>query len=183
MNKIFLLLFAVFLAAILVPCTSTLAVTNDKSGSNSSGTTGGRSIGGTEGTGSTSSTSSVNNNNPISSSNQGSTAHCDRPGYRSCSSLGSEAGKSSPGTSCPPGHSKAFCNAYTAAAGNKQPGSSTQLVSTVHCDKSGYPSCDSLGHSDGRNHPGPVVQLVTAQHIRIYMHTKNRLRSFAYTIF
>src|SRR5947208_15623652 len=75
-------------------------------------------------------------------------------------SLGSEAGKNAPGTSCPPGHSKAFCNAYIAAAGssannnNNQRSSSTQQVNTAHCDRSGYPSCYSLGHADEQNHPG-----------------------------
>src|SRR5436189_57501 len=64
------------------------------------------------------------------------------------------------GTSCPPGHSKAFCNAYIAAAGssannnNNQRSSSTQQVNTAHCDRSGYPSCYSLGHADEQNHPG-----------------------------
>ena len=57
-------------------------------------------------------------NNPTPSSQGGSTAHCDRPGYPSCSSLGSEAGKNAAGTSCPPGHSKAFCSAYNVAAGS-----------------------------------------------------------------
>ncbi|MDQ6668429.1 MAG: Ig-like domain-containing protein [Thermoproteota archaeon] len=87
----------------------------------------------------------------------GSTAHCDRPGYPSCSSLGSEAGKNAAGTSCPPGHSKAFCSAYNAAAGssaNTQPGPSTQRANGAHCDASGYPSCYSLGYADGKNHPG-----------------------------
>ena len=107
--------------------------------------------------GSTGSTSS--GNNPVSSSSQGGTVHCDRPGYPSCSALGSEAGKSAPGTSCPPGHSKAFCSAYNAAAGsstnNNQPGSSMQQGNTTaHCDKSGFPSCYSLGHAEGQKHPG-----------------------------
>ena len=103
---------------------------------------------------------SSSGNNPGSSSSQGSNAHCDRPGYPSCSSLGSEAGKNAPGTSCPPGHSEAFCNAYIAATGssannnNNQRSSSTQQVNTAHCDRSGYPSCYSLGHADEQNHPG-----------------------------
>jgi hypothetical protein len=87
--------------------------------------------------------------------------HCDRPGYPSCSALGSEAGKSAPGTSCPPGHSKAFCSAYNAAAGsstnNNQPGSSMQQGNTTaHCDKSGFPSCYSLGHAEGQKHLGTI---------------------------
>lgn len=97
-------------------------------------------------------------NNLGPSSNKSSNEHCDRPGYPSCASLGSEAGKNAPGTSCPSGHSKAFCNAYNAAAGSSastsnsnQPGSSP---GAAHCDRSGYPSCYSLGHADGGNHPG-----------------------------
>jgi hypothetical protein len=88
-----------------------------------------------------------------------SSAHCDRPGYPSCSSLGFQAGQSTPGTSCPPGHSKAFCNAYEDAAGNtssnNQPGQSPQPQNSLsHCGKSGYPACYSLGYADGRKHPG-----------------------------
>jgi hypothetical protein len=146
MNEIFLLLLVVSLGVMLVLSTSTFTLASNISGSNSSGTSGGGSIGVTGGTGG--GTSSVNNNNPGSSTNQGSTTHCDKPGYPSCSSLGSQAGKSAPGTSCPPGHSKAFCSAYNAAA------SSSEQVSTTHCDRSGYPSCYSLGYADGRNHPG-----------------------------
>jgi len=90
------------------------------------------------------------------SSGGGSTAHCDRPGYPSCSSLGSSAGKGAPGSRCPPGHSKAFCNAYNAAAGSSgnQPSSTTPQGGTAHCNVSGYPSCYSLGYADGKNHPG-----------------------------
>jgi hypothetical protein len=98
------------------------------------------------------------------------TAHCDRPGYPSCSSLGSEDDNNAAGTSCPPGHSKAFCSAYNVAAGpsptTTKPGSSTQKGNTsassvgnnttsahqadaAHCDQPGYPSCYSMGFKDG----------------------------------
>jgi hypothetical protein len=91
-------------------------------------------------------------------SQQASTAHCDRPGFPSCASLGSQAGKSAPGTSCPPGHSQAFCNAYTVAAGsptinNNNPGVSSQQEAS-HCDQPGYPSCYSLGYQAGKTHIG-----------------------------
>ncbi|HYT41226.1 MAG TPA: hypothetical protein VEP90_02665, partial [Methylomirabilota bacterium] len=92
-----------------------------------------------------------------SSGGGGNTAHCDRPGYPSCSSLGSEAGKVATGTSCPSGHSTEFCKSYVAAAGssaNSPPGSPLQQGNTAHCDSSGYPSCYSLGYVDGKNHPG-----------------------------
>jgi hypothetical protein len=104
-------------------------------------------------------TSSSSNSNPGQSSQLVNTAHCDRPGYPSCSSLGPEAGKISPGTSCPPGHSKAFCNAYEAASGtsadnNNLPGSSSQKTDAAHCDQPGWPSCYTLGYQAGSNAVG-----------------------------
>jgi hypothetical protein len=105
----------------------------------------------------------------------GSTAHCNRPGYPSCSSLGSEAGKNAAGTTCPSGHSKAFCSAYNAVAGpsatTTKPGASTQKGNTsassvgnktassqqadaAHCDQPAYPSCYSMGFKDGKSNPG-----------------------------
>ncbi|MDQ6862966.1 MAG: hypothetical protein M3044_04005 [Thermoproteota archaeon] len=86
-----------------------------------------------------------------------STAHCDRPGYPACSNLGSASGKGALGTSCPTGHSKAFCKSYVAAAGSSAsspPGSPLQQGNTAHCDNIGYSSCYSLGYADGKNHPG-----------------------------
>ena len=87
----------------------------------------------------------------------GSIAHCDRPGYPSCSGLGSAAGKGPPGTSCPPGHSKAFCSSYAAAAGSSDsnmPSISSHEGITAHCNVSGYLSCYSLGYVEGQNHLG-----------------------------
>jgi hypothetical protein len=84
-----LALCLVTLAVLMTTGSSTATIVYaDSSNSNSS-------------SGSTGSTSS--GNNPVSSSSQGGTVHCDRPGYPSYSALGSEAGKSAPGTSCPPG--------------------------------------------------------------------------------
>src|SRR6266496_293271 len=105
------------------------------------------------------SSSHSSNSNPGQSSQQVNTEHCDRPGYPSCSILGSEAGKISPGTSCPPDHSKVFCNAYEAASGtsannNNQPGSSSQKADAAHCDQPGWPSCYSLGFQAGKANPG-----------------------------
>ncbi|HET7149218.1 MAG TPA: Ig-like domain-containing protein [Candidatus Nitrosopolaris sp.] len=112
---------------------------------------------GNSGSGSPNPSSSSSNGNPSSSSSGssggGSTAHCDRPGYPSCSSLGSAAGSGAPGTSCPPGHSKAYCKAYNSASGSPST-SPTPQVSTAHCDFPGYPSCYSLGYADGKGHPG-----------------------------
>ncbi|MDQ6862649.1 MAG: hypothetical protein M3044_02375, partial [Thermoproteota archaeon] len=155
------------------------------SSSGSSGSSGSTSSGsGSSGLGSAGSSSGGTNsgvvsgsssNNPTPSSQGGSTAHCDRPGYPSCSSLGSEAGKNAAGSSCPPGHSKAFCSAYNVAAGTSttttKSGSSTQKGNTsassvgnntisshqtdaAHCDQPAYPSCYIMGFKDGKSNPG-----------------------------
>jgi hypothetical protein len=149
------------------------------SGSTSSGGGSGSSTGlGSAGSPSSGTSSIVvsggSSNNPIPSSQGGSTTHCDRPGYPSCSSLGSEAGKNAAGTSCPPVHSKAFCSAYNAAAASfttTRPGSSPQQGNTTtssvgnnttsshqadaaHCDQPGYPTCYSVGFKDGKGSIG-----------------------------
>jgi len=149
------------------------------SGSTSSGSGSGSSglgSAGSQGSGTSSGVvSGGGSNNPTPSSQGGSTAHCDRPGFPSCSSLGSEAGKNAAGTSCPPGHSKAFCSAYNAAAGpsatTTKPDASTQKGNTsassvgnnttsshqadaAHCDQPAYPSCYSMGFKDGKSNPG-----------------------------
>ncbi|PWU81357.1 MAG: hypothetical protein DLM72_07560 [Candidatus Nitrosopolaris wilkensis] len=146
------------------------------SGSNSgSGSSSGLGSAGSPGDGTSSGVvSGASSNNPTPSSQGGSSTHCDRPGYPSCSSLGSEAGKNAAGTSCPPGHSKAFCSAYNAAAGTSsttRPGSSSQQgnitrssvgnnitsshqADAAHCDQTGYPSCYSIGFQDGKGNPG-----------------------------
>ncbi|MRN41179.1 MAG: hypothetical protein FIO02_09070 [Nitrosopumilales archaeon] len=151
------------------------------SGSTSSGSGSGSSglgSAGSQGSGTSSGVvSGGGSNNPTPSSQGGSTAHCDRPGFPSCSSLGSEDGKNASGTNCPPGHSKAFCSAYNVAAGTSttttttKPGSSTQKGNTsassvgnnttsshqadaAHCDQPAYPSCYSMGFKDGKSNPG-----------------------------
>ena len=45
-------------------------------------------------------------------------AHCDKPGYPSCYSIGYEAGKKSPGTSCPSGHTQNYCAGWNSGARN-----------------------------------------------------------------
>jgi hypothetical protein len=152
------------------------ATSSGDSGSGSS-----TALGGSSSSSSVSSTpsSGVNSGSPGSSSSGSSagssggvsTIHCDRPGYPSCSSLGSAAAQNAaPGSSCPIGHSKAFCNAYNAATGSSynQPGSSQQASSaginntaphsqqrnTAHCDRLGYPPCYSLGFQDKKANPG-----------------------------
>ena len=137
------------------------------SGSGSSSNPRASTSNGDSGSGSSTASSGGNSGSPGSSSSGsiggGSSVHCDRPGYPSCSSLGSQAAKNAaPGSSCPLGHSKSFCNAYTASASNSannnnnnnQPNSSRQQGNTAHCDRSGYPSCYSVGRADEQNHPG-----------------------------
>jgi len=93
----------------------------------------------------------VNNNNPGLYTNQGSTTHCDKPGYPSCSSLGSQAGKSAPGTSCPPGYSQAFCNGYEYATCGSGTGYTQGVADPTHCDQPGSPACYDVGYHDGYN--------------------------------
>ncbi|MGB6671282.1 MAG: FxLYD domain-containing protein [Candidatus Nitrosopolaris sp.] len=158
-----------------------LGSTSSEGGSGSSGSSGLGSAGPSSGTSSSGVASGGSSNNPTPSSQGGSTAHCDTQGYPSCSSLGSEAGKNAAGTSCPSGHSKAFCSAYNVAAGpsttttttttTTKPGSSTQKGNTsassvsnnstsshqadaAHCDQTGYQSCYSMGFEDGKSNPG-----------------------------
>ena len=42
--------------------------------------------------------------------------HCDQKGYPSCYNVGYPDGQNAPGTSCPSGHSEAYCNGYEAAS-------------------------------------------------------------------
>src|SRR5215831_12918642 len=100
--------------------------------------------------------------------------HCDKKGYPSCYDLGYSDGQNALGTSCPSGHSEAYCNGYEAASlsgngssdatsSNSSSSSSSNTsdlkntagsVDQTHCDKKGYPSCYDLGYSDGQNAPG-----------------------------
>jgi hypothetical protein len=104
--------------------------------------------------------------------------HCDQKGYPSCYDLGYSDGQNAPGTSCPSGHSEAYCNGYEAASlsGNSSSGVSSHTPSSggnggssegnsdlkntagpvdqTHCDQKGYPSCYDLGYSDGQNATG-----------------------------
>jgi hypothetical protein len=42
--------------------------------------------------------------------------HCDQAGYPSCYSVGYSDGLNAPGTRCPSGHSRAYCDGYTASS-------------------------------------------------------------------
>jgi hypothetical protein len=46
----------------------------------------------------------------------GDETHCDKKGYPSCYNLGYSDGQNAPDTSCPSGHSEAYCNGYEAAS-------------------------------------------------------------------
>ena len=108
--------------------------------------------------------------------------HCDQKGYPSCYNVGYSDGQNASGTSCPSGHSEAYCNGYEAASlsGNissdatysnsssssssigsgRSSGGTSDLKNTAspvdqtHCDQKGYPSCYNVGYSDGQNAPG-----------------------------
>jgi hypothetical protein len=121
----------IFVAVTLVSSVLVISETHDellakkstgkKSGNNSSDTTSSNS---------SSSSSSVGNNSG-SASDLNIVApvdktHCDKKGYQSCYNLGYSDGQNASGTSCPSGHSEAYCNGYEAASlsGNSPPLSS-----------------------------------------------------------
>ena len=66
---------------------------------------------------SSSSTPSSPSRTPIGSSSSSIPTHCDQPGYASCYSVGYSDGQNAPGTNCPNGHSRAYCEGYTAGSG------------------------------------------------------------------
>lgn len=53
--------------------------------------------------------------------------HCDRKGYPSCFDAGFQDGQANPGTACPSGHSKKFCNGWNAGAST---GSNSKIQNT-----------------------------------------------------
>jgi len=65
---------------------------------------------------SSSSTPSSPSRTPIGSSSSSIPTHCDQPGYASCYSVGYSDGQNAPGTNCPNGHSRAYCEGYTAGS-------------------------------------------------------------------
>ena len=95
------------------------------SSSSPTGITGGSSI---------SSGASDLNNSPGS----GDPTHCDQAGYPSCYSVGYSDGLNAPGTSCPSGHSRAYCDGYK--AGSISGGSSSDARKKV-----------SIGQNSGVN--------------------------------
>src|SRR5215471_17113357 len=177
----------IFVAVTLISSVLVISATHDellakkstgkKSGNNSSDTTSSNSSFSSSSVGNNSgSASDLNIVAPVNKT------HCDKKGYPSCYNLGYSDGQNAPGTSCPSGHSEAYCNGYEAASlsGNNtsdttssnSSSSSSSVVSggssdgnydlkntvapvdKTHCDKKGYPSCYNLGYSDGQNAPG-----------------------------
>jgi hypothetical protein len=177
-------LITTFVAATMISSVFIISQTHDellakKSTGNKSGVDGGNETTSLSGNNTSDTTSS---NSTSSSSSWGNTSasdlntvapvdetHCDKKGYPSCYNLGYSDGQNAPGTSCPSGHSEAYCNGYEVASlsGNSSSSSfsswgntSASDLNTVapvdetHCDKKGYPSCYNLGYSDGQNAPG-----------------------------
>jgi hypothetical protein len=103
--------------------------------------------------------------------------HCDKKGYPSCYDLGYSDGQNTPGTSCPSGHSEAYCNGYEAASlssnntsdttsSNSSSLSSNNTSDTTSSNSSSSSSSDQLlpggsggtseDNSDLKNTAGPV---------------------------
>ena len=78
--------------------------------------------------------------------------HCDQTGYPSCYNLGYSDGQNAPGTSCPSGHSEAYCNGYEAASlsGNSSSGASIKQNSKVDLNQAGQ-SNSNINVTDSPN--------------------------------
>jgi hypothetical protein len=124
-------LITTFVAATMISSVFIISQTHDellakKSTGNKSGVDGGNettSLSGnnTSDTTSSNSTSSSSSGGNTSASDLNTVApvdetHCDKKGYPSCYNLGYSDGQNAPGTSCPSGHSEAYCNGYEAAS-------------------------------------------------------------------
>jgi hypothetical protein len=97
--------------------------------------------------------------------------HCDRSGFPSCYSIGLKDGRSSPGGSCPKGHSTNFCRGWDEAANSGDDNSKSVgvnslgshnlqniygnalLANSPHCDRPGWPSCYNVGYANGQKAP------------------------------
>ena len=125
----------IFVAVTLISSLLVISETHDellakKSTEKKSGVDRGYNTSDTTSSNSSSSSSSVGNNSG-SASDLNIVAPvdktlCDKKGYPSCYNLGYSDGQNAPGTSCPSGHSEAYCNGYEAASlsGNSPPISS-----------------------------------------------------------
>ena len=79
--------------------------------------------------------------------------------FKSADSLGYNAGKSAPGTSCPPSHSQSFCNGYEYASGGSGRGYIQGVADPTHCDQPGFPACYDVGYHDGTQNPTRIATL------------------------
>ncbi|MGC2574067.1 MAG: hypothetical protein WA364_21345, partial [Candidatus Nitrosopolaris sp.] len=81
--------------------------------------------------------------------------HCDKKGYPSCYDLGYSDGQNAPGTSCPSGHSEAYCNGYEAASlsGN----SSSDVISSIKQNSKVNQAGQSNSKIDVTNSPDSKV--------------------------
>ncbi len=88
-----------------------------------------------------SSTSDLNN-----SPGSGDPTHCDQAGYPSCYSVGYSDGLNAPGTSCPSGHSRAYCDGYK--AGSISGGSSSNARKKVSTNQNSGLNLNQNGLTD-----------------------------------
>jgi hypothetical protein len=88
-----------------------------------------------------SSTSDLNN-----SPGSGDPTHCDQAGYPSCYSVGYSDGLNAPGTSCPSGHSRAYCDGYK--AGSISGGSSSSARKKVSTNQNSGLNLNQNGLTD-----------------------------------
>jgi hypothetical protein len=186
--KIFVVVTVI--SSVFIICETHTELLAKKSAGNKSGVNGGYEVASLPGNNTSAATSSNSSSSPSSGGNTSGGAsnlnitqiddtHCDKKGYPSCYDLGYSDGQNAPGTSCPSGHSEAYCSGYEAASlpGNNtsaatssnsssspssaglgiSEGNSQNTVAPIddtHCDKKGYPSCYDLGYSEGQNAPG-----------------------------
>jgi hypothetical protein len=189
--KIFVVVTVI--SSVFIICETHTELLAKKSAGNKSGVNGGYEVASLPGNNTSAATSSNSSSSPSSGGNTSGGAsnlnitqiddtHCDKKGYPSCYDLGYSDGQNAPGTSCPSGHSEAYCSGYEAASlpgnntsaatssnsssspssassggsseGNSDLKNPVAPIDDTHCDKKGYPSCYDLGYSDGQNAPG-----------------------------
>jgi hypothetical protein len=163
-------LFIAFLALAIISSVLIISHTQNevlakKTTGNKSGIDGGDDAGSLSGNNTSDTTSS---NSTSSSPSGGNTSaselntvasvdetHCDKKGYPSCYDLGYSDGQNAPGTSCPSGHSEAYCNGYEAASvsGN----SSSDVTSSIKQNSKVNQAGQSNSNIDVTNSPDSKV--------------------------
>jgi len=81
--------------------------------------------------------------------------HCDKKGYPSCYDLGYSDGQNALGTSCPSGHSEAYCNGYEAASLSGS--SSSDVTSSIKQNSKVNQAGQSNSNIDVTNSPDRKV--------------------------